>query len=92
MKNISSIIFVIIVIATSAVLLAQEKNTQTLFAAFARLVEPGTPDAFVTALLEELAAPDRRRAAAGGAWLREHGGFDAAVLPIAEIWEAELIR
>lgn len=60
------------------------------FAAFARLVEPGPPETFVDALLEELAAPDRGRAAAGGAWLHEQGGFDAAVRPIAEIWEQEI--
>ncbi len=58
------------------------------FGEFVRLVDPGPPAAFARAILEELAAPDRTRAAAGGRWLRDHGTFDAAVQPIAEVWEA----
>ena len=46
--------------------------------------------AFVEGVLAELAAPDRRRAAAGREWLEQHGTHDVAVKEIAERWEGGL--
>jgi len=50
----------------------------------------GRPGAFVEAVREELRHPDRTRAAAGRAWLAEHGTHDVAVRPIAERWEGSV--
>ena len=57
------------------------------FAEFVRLVEPGSPDAFVDALLAELERPDRTRAEAGRRHLTVTGTFDAAIGDLAQTWE-----
>ncbi len=59
------------------------------FASFVRLVDPGPPEAFVEAVLEELEAPGRAGAAAGAEWLRNPGTFAGAVEAIAARWEEE---
>lgn len=57
------------------------------FSAFVRLVEPGSPEAFVDALMSEIEHADRSRAEAGRRHLLASGTFDAAVRELAETWE-----
>jgi phosphatidylinositol alpha-1,6-mannosyltransferase len=57
------------------------------FAEWIRLPERHGSAGFVEALLEEMEAPDRERAAEGQRWLREHGTHDVAVRDIARLWE-----
>jgi glycosyltransferase involved in cell wall biosynthesis len=59
------------------------------FAAWVRFPAGPGPAAFVEAIEAELAAPGRERAAAGRAWLAEHGTHDVAVRPLLERWERE---
>jgi hypothetical protein len=59
------------------------------FARFVRIAAGG-PDEFVRGLLEELARPDRERARAGAAWLREQGTYEVAIRSLAEHWEEKL--
>jgi len=62
------------------------------FGEFVRLVEPGSPEVFVDALLAELERADHMRAEAGKRHLLATGTFDVAVQELAATWESSETR
>jgi glycosyltransferase involved in cell wall biosynthesis len=58
------------------------------FAEWIRLPERPGSAGFAEALRQEMDGPDRKRAANGQRWLRDHGTHDVAVREIARLWEA----
>ena len=69
------------------VVTSRTPDTERFFE-FVRFPETIGAASFVDAVAEEVQAPDYARARAGAQWIREHFTFDAAIEPIASIWES----